>query len=231
MKTKKMMKVLLPMVGIVLFLIAYSCENDGNELWSEYQYIDFTPDEPRANQGVVIQIAAERLNDYVTFENDHFIMAPCSPEKLGLSIEVFEYMKMLMKLQNENLSQYEYLVEIDTNLLCTDSESLSDITSVRTRTESATPAGGVDKTESVTSFYGTTYYCYISNKTLARGGYLSSAAALALVKMGGVVVTLCGASSVLCQALAVEYPNGIILTVTVPIDPVYNCVTYTIKGQ
>ena len=61
--------------------------------YGELQFIDFVDDENYDSQTIVIEVAAERLDKYVSFTGERYIMASCTPEEVGLSQRVFEYMQ------------------------------------------------------------------------------------------------------------------------------------------
>lgn len=75
----------------------------------ELQFIDFDEDESYDSQTIVIEVAAERLDKYISFTGERYIMASCTPEEVGLSRRVFEYMQetmttTLLQERNTNFS-------------------------------------------------------------------------------------------------------------------------------
>lgn len=79
----------------------------------ELQFFDFVEDESYDSQTIVIEVASERLDKYVSFTGERYIMASCTPEEVGLSQRVFEYMQGLMERQNANMHKYKDWTLVD----------------------------------------------------------------------------------------------------------------------
>ena len=73
----------------------------------ELQFIDFVDDENFDSQTIVIEVAAERLDKYVSFTGERYVMAPCTPQEVGLSQRVFDYMQGCMEKQNERVDTFK----------------------------------------------------------------------------------------------------------------------------
>ena len=93
-------------VVFISYFVLCSCENIETEFDQEQlQFIDFDSNEPYENQIVVIEIAKDRLNGFVSFVDGQYVMGHCAPEDVGLSKTVFDYMLYLMECQNEEIKK------------------------------------------------------------------------------------------------------------------------------
>ena len=73
----------------------------------ELQFIDFVDGESFNSQILVIKVAAERLDKYVSFTGERYVMAPCTPQEVGLSQRVFDYMQKRMEKQNARVDTFK----------------------------------------------------------------------------------------------------------------------------
>ena len=70
---------------------------------TSYSYLDFqlTRSGDTDAQYAAIEEAGKRMDAYVQFKDGQFILSSCTPEKVGLSPDLFNHMKELMKAQND----------------------------------------------------------------------------------------------------------------------------------
>lgn len=227
--TKKITYMLL----LITCLTTFSCSSeDTNPMAENCQLIDFTSDEPYEQQTLVIQVAANRLDKYVHYKNGQFELDYCTPEMVGLSETVFDYMQTLMKRQNEIVHEYEHLPLVDGNKFVYYGET-SNIPRLLTRGEG--PTGGVDNIVYQFTAYGIIQKIYISNSTLrAHSNCMDAATTVAAAypetTITKYIASCCGLISELCDFLANRYPNGIIITYSYTVGTL-DCVPYTITGQ
>ena len=231
--TKKITYMLL----LITCLTTFSCSSeDTNPMAENYQLIDFTSDEPYEQQTLVIQVAANRLDKYVHYKNGQFELDYCTPEMVGLSETVFDYMQTLMKRQNEIVHEYEHLPLVDGNKFVYYGET-SNIPRLLTRGEG--PTGGVTKIEYQVHWYGTVVDIYISNQGLKTAETLYAvasalAAAIPEPTVSKAIGISCDLAVIVCNKLVDEYPNGIIISILYqPLIPgtATDCIPCNFKGQ
>lgn len=223
-------------VFTVLFISCFmlcSCENIETDFeHKQLQLIDFEPNEPFESQIVVIEIAKDRLNGFVSFKDGQYVMEHCVPEDVGLSKTVFDYMVYLMECQNEEIKKYNHLPMIEGKRLVNVGE-ISSITRSVSRSENSSDGSTYFVVEQ--NWYGNYIYVYISNSDLRKAGYTTSIAAAALEFFKGTTITAyisaaCGLASITCHYWADNYPRGVKISILQLPNPV-GCIPYDVCGQ
>lgn len=197
-----------------------------------WQFIDFVEDESYESQTAVIMIAAERLDKYVSFTGERYIMASCTPEEVGLSQRVFEYMQGLMERQNANIYKYKDWTLVDGKIF-EYSEFEYMPPKIASRSETTQP-GGITGLTIRSEWYGTVVDVYLSNSILRNAGNSLTVAAVISTAIPNpmaqkVAQAACELASLECYRLANEYPNGVIISVTIVANVV--CVPYNLGSQ
>lgn len=221
------------LIGIV-FLASYSCSNEESFLTNnDFDFIDFNTDEPYESQTAVIQLAAERLDKYVSYKNGQYIMKSCKPEAIGLSATVYRYMQQLMEYQNKEIVKYKDWDFVDNKTFISYGE-LEFMPRILSRSE-AVITGGVTTAVCTATWHGLYVDVYISNSTLRTSTNLLSAAAAIAASAPDpsatkIVTMACSLSALVCNQLAGDYPNGIVISVYAPLY-ISGCIPYSLRGQ
>lgn len=219
----------------IICLATFSCSSEEtNPMAENLQLIDFTSDEPYAQQTLVIQVAAKRLDKYVHYKNGQFELDYCTPEMVGLSETVFDYMQTLMKRQNEIIHEYDHLPLVDGKKFVYYGKK-NRVPRLRTRVEGQT--GGVTKIEYEIHWYGIVVDIYISNQGLKTAETVQAVAnvlsqTIPEPTISKAIAISCGLASIVCNQLIDIYPNGVIISILYqPSLPATGCVPCDFKGQ
>lgn len=200
----------------------------------ELQILDFVEDESYESQTAVIMIAAERLDKYVSFTGERYIMASCTPEEVGLSQRVFEYMQGLMERQNANIHKCKDWTLVDGKVF-EYSEFKYMPPKIASRSETTEP-GGITGCRARQEWNGMYVDIYLSNSVLSHSAaYLGLTATILAYVPNPIVKTAvakaCGLAAAGAGVLAVEYPNGIIISIFLPDTDKEACVPYRLTSQ
>ena len=199
----------------------------------ELQFIDFVDDENFDSQTIVIEVAAERLDKYVSFTGERYVMAPCTPQEVGLSQRVFDYMQGCMEKQNERVDTFKDWISIDgKSFIYSEIQYLPP--RISTRSETGQP-GGVTALKVREDWIGTHVDIYISNddlqNTILTLGFIEGVAFLIPNPLAKTAVqAICNLAGIGVAALAKNYPNGIIISIIMPKEG-SGCAPYSLKGQ
>ena len=199
----------------------------------ELQFIDFVDDENFDSQTIVIEVAAERLDKYVSFTGERYVMAPCTPQEVGLSQRVFDYMQGCMEKQNERVDTFKDWISIDGKSFIY-SEIQYMPPRISTRSETGQP-GGITAFKVREEWNGTHVDIYLSYSVLSGSAAYSGLAAVILSFVPNPIVQTavskaCGLIAAGCATLAYEYPNCIIISIIMPKE-VSGCAPYSLRGQ
>ena len=202
----------------------------------ELQFIDFVDDESFDSQILVIKIAAERLDKYVSFTGERYVMAPCTPQKVGLSQRVFDYMQGRMEKQNARIDTFKDHVLIDGKVFVY-SEIKYMPPRIASRSETV-PSGGITAVKERNEWSGTYLDIYISGTALAEADFsleiiewiVSHFPTNTLVKT--VVKKACDLAGLGISALSILYPNGFIISILIEEgEGEGDCVPFELKAQ
>lgn len=199
----------------------------------EYQFIDFIDDESFNSQFAVIEIAKERLDKYVSFNGERYIMTSCTPQEVGLSKRVIEYMQTLMERQNEKIHEFKDWTLVD-NKVFVYTELGYTSPKIVSRSETS-QSGGVTKCEVRQEWNGTHVSIYLSQSALTMAGASTGVLELASALIPNpfvrtAIIAACELVDKTCDMLAAYYPNGVIISILLPSNGA-GCVPYSLKGQ
>lgn len=198
----------------------------------ELQFIDFVDDENFDSQTIVIEVAAERLDKYVSFTGERYVMAPCTPQEVGLSQRVFDYMQGCMEKQNERVDTFKDWISIDgKSFMHSEIEYIPPRMASRTETEQT---GGFTGVKFEDTWYGLYIYIYLSKSTLDDAGDALTLGAIISAKIPdsrvrAAVAVACGLGDLACDRLARNYPNGIKISILYTV--VTGCIPYSLTSQ
>lgn len=232
--SKKKPILLLLSVIIFISMIFNACSSEEEyDLPVDQDYLDLVDDDFYEMQIGIIEKAAERMDKYVHYQNGQYVIASCDPDHLNLSHRLFDYMVTLMKQQNKELEQSDNLYQMsEKSFMRIDSIPL---TVPRLKTRRETGGGGVSKAIVEVTWYATYVHIYISNDILRYSTYLSTGAATIAAGCpepiaSKAVLMACGLSSLACNILKDEYPNGLIVSLVYPLHSA-GCIPYSLQSQ
>jgi len=210
---------------VSIFIISFlflGCEKEmmNESSLSTYSYLDFPEDMVAGSEEyqAIIKEAAERMDRYVKYENQQFILISCTPDDLSLSPTVFEHMTDRMEKQNDALKE----MDIDSYIVHDKTLSLSnkEMTPIRLKsgTTEGTVPGGINGVGIEHKWYGTIYRVSLSDNTLRYTSYASIAAGSVAAGTGAAAPLgmVFGLNSLSCQVLRDEYPNGVTISYMKP---------------
>lgn len=199
----------------------------------DQDYLDFVDDDFYEMQIGIIEKAAERMDEYVHYQNGQYIIVSCDADHLKLSHRLYDYMVTLMRQQNEELERSDNLYQMsEKSFMRIDSIPLT-VSKLKTRSE--TGGGGINGAVVEVTWYATYVHIYISSNTLRYSSYLSGAAATIAAgcpdaTASKAVALACGLGSLACTILKDEYPNGIIVSLIHPLHSA-GCIPYSLQSQ
>lgn len=220
------------MMILSIGILSLRCSNEELKIDTQQDYLDFILNEPYESQTVIIEEAAKRMDMFVQCKEGKFVISSFDYESLNISYDVYRYMLSLIEIQNAKLGSSENLHQIGEKRFAT----YSCIHSIPTlRTGGETFAGGIDDCIVEYTWHATYVHVYISNNTLRYSSYASMAAAIIASAApepiaSKAVAAACGLTSLACTILKDEYPNGVVISIYVPI-PFGPCIPYSLRSQ